>query len=165
MHINRSSQELSWQNRVRFFSGRFPFISTWHTYMLGKFEQLFGVKWIEGTPWHTALLCLPVKPHSRTSSPFRARVHVRTSAACLSPITGLKPGDQFTADKYNCISYKRILVRMDFQYFVFQEVCLFHLYSCNLFPRQFFVILVTACQKPTWPMRGEIFCWSLQGFF
>lgn len=39
------------------------------------------------------------------------------------PITGIKISwNEFLADKYNCSSHKQMLVKMDFQYFVFEDV-------------------------------------------
>ena len=149
---------------VRFFSGRFPFISTWQTYMLVKFEQMFEMKWIEGTPWQTALLYLPVTPYGCINSSFGAHFFVRTSAGCLSPIMGLEL-ENHIADKYNCISYKQILVRMDFNNLFFKKHALLHSCSCNLFPRHLLVILVPVCQKPSWPVRGKIFLLKSSDFF
>lgn len=143
IHINKSSQELSWQDRVRFFSGRFLFIFTWHTYMLVKFEKL-GVKWTEGTPWHTALLYLPVTFHSLTVSPFRTHVHVRTSLHVWAQLRDSWLGTNSLQTNITASLVDKYWLEWISNTLFFKRYILFHLYSCNLFPRHFFVILVSS---------------------
>ena len=97
-------------------------------------------------------------------SPSRIHIYVRTSAVGPSPswewnllvFVHCRQIEPQLISKRWLAWWPMLCLWRSTLYFIF--------HSCNLLPRQILAILVTVCQKRTWPVWGWFFCWSLWVF-